>query len=77
VTASAAIDMRSLALMNGPAPADKPTCNLDPTGVTRMMDLIGRINPEEGTILLMSVQDDTMAILGRRQRRVRDGIVTG
>ena len=67
------------ALMNSPelVLADEPTGNLDQASARQVMDLIARINVEEGTTFLISTHDDKIAALCRRQIVVGNGLVTG
>lgn len=67
------------ALMNRPelVLADEPTGNLDQASARQVMDLIARINVEEGTTFLISTHDDKIAALCRRQIVVGNGLVTG
>jgi lipoprotein-releasing system ATP-binding protein len=67
------------ALMNGPelVLADEPTGNLDRVSAMQVMDLIARINRDEGTTFLISTHDDKIAGLCARQIVVGDGLVTG
>ena len=66
------------ALMNGPelVLADEPTGNLDRASAARVMELIGQINQEEGTTVLISTHDEKIAGLCRRQLVVGEGVVT-
>jgi lipoprotein-releasing system ATP-binding protein len=67
------------ALMNRPdlVLADEPTGNLDRTSADQVMDLIDRINRDEGTTFLISTHDETIAAWCRRRIRVDDGRVIG
>lgn len=67
------------ALMNSPelVLADEPTGNLDQASARQVMDLIARINVEQGTTFLISTHDDKIAALCRRQIVVGNGLVTG
>lgn len=67
------------ALMNSPelVLADEPTGNLDQASARQVMDLIARINVDEGTTFLISTHDDKIAALCRRQIVVGNGLVTG
>ena len=67
------------ALMNRPelVLADEPTGNLDRDSAMQVMELIGEINREEGTTVLISTHDEKIAGFCRRQMVVGDGVVTG
>ena len=67
------------ALMNRPelVLADEPTGNLDRASAMQVMELIARINAEEGTSFLISTHDEKIAGLCTRQIVVGDGQVTG
>jgi len=67
------------ALMNSPelVLADEPTGNLDRVSAMQVMDLIAKINREEGTTFLISTHDEKIAALCERQIVVGDGVVTG
>ncbi|MEZ5789856.1 MAG: ABC transporter ATP-binding protein [Nitratireductor sp.] len=67
------------ALMNSPelVLADEPTGNLDRASAMQVMDLIGRINREQGTTFLISTHDEKIASLCRRQIVVGNGLVSG
>jgi lipoprotein-releasing system ATP-binding protein len=67
------------ALMNSPelVLADEPTGNLDRASAMQVMELIAKINAEEGTSFLISTHDEKIAALCARQIVVGDGQVTG
>lgn len=67
------------ALMNSPelVLADEPTGNLDRASAMQVMDLIGRINRDQGTTFLISTHDEKIASLCRRQIVVAEGLVSG
>ncbi|HSO48777.1 MAG TPA: ABC transporter ATP-binding protein [Rhizobiaceae bacterium] len=67
------------ALMNRPelVLADEPTGNLDRASANLVMEMIGRINRDEGTTFLISTHDEKIAARCRRQILVGDGKVTG
>jgi lipoprotein-releasing system ATP-binding protein len=67
------------ALMNRPelVLADEPTGNLDRASASQVMELIGRINRDEGTTFLISTHDEKIAATCKRQIVVGDGLVTG
>jgi lipoprotein-releasing system ATP-binding protein len=67
------------ALMNRPELmlADESTGNLDRASASQVRDLIAEINCEEGTTFLISIHDEKIAALCRRQIVVGDGLVTG
>lgn len=67
------------ALMNRPelVLADEPTGNLDRASANLVMEMIAKINHEEGTTFLISTHDENIAARCRRQILVGDGKVTG
>lgn len=69
----------ALARAFAPAPrlilADEPTGNLDQATGTQIMDLMFRLNREQGTTLVLVTHDPTMAARCGRQLRVAEGRV--
>ncbi len=67
------------ALMNRPelVLADEPTGNLDRESAMQVMELIAKINAEEGSSFLISTHDEKIASLCARQIVVGEGQVTG
>jgi ABC-type lipoprotein export system ATPase subunit len=64
------------ALVNDPPLilADEPTGNLDETSGTQVMALLGDLNREGRTIVLVT-HDDAIAAHARRTLTVRDGVL--
>lgn len=69
----------ALARAFAPAPrlilADEPTGNLDQATGTQIMDLMFRLNREQGTTLVLVTHDPAMAARCGRQLRVAEGRV--
>ncbi|KTB48139.1 ABC transporter ATP-binding protein [Dehalogenimonas alkenigignens] len=67
------------ALVTSPAiiVADEPTGNLDTTNGARIMDLLGRLNQEQGITLIVATHDVELARRSRRVVTLRDGLITG
>lgn len=67
------------ALVTNPAiiVADEPTGNLDTTNGARIMDLLGRLNQEQGITLIVATHDVELARRSRRVVTLRDGLITG
>ncbi|MFO1037288.1 MAG: ABC transporter ATP-binding protein [Geminicoccaceae bacterium] len=65
------------ALMNRPAIvfADEPTGNLDRAAATQVLDLVNRINAEDGTTFLISTHDQSVADHCARTVHLVDGRV--
>ncbi|MGV8988030.1 MAG: ATP-binding cassette domain-containing protein [Cypionkella sp.] len=57
--------------------AEEPPGNLDRASALQVMELIGRINRDQGTTFLISTHDEKIAAFCRRQVMVADGKVTG
>jgi putative ABC transport system ATP-binding protein len=66
------------ALANQPAIilADEPTGNLDSETGTRIVELLGRLNEEEGTTIIVVTHDDKIAAYAKRKIMLRDGKIT-
>lgn len=63
------------ALANNPAIllADEPTGNLDSVASAEIMDLLAKLNTEQGTTILVVTHDPTVARRARRVLLMRDG----
>ena len=57
--------------------ADEPTGNLDMDSADQVMDLIAEINRDEGTTVLISTHDGSIAARCQRQISIRDSLATG
>jgi putative ABC transport system ATP-binding protein len=55
--------------------ADEPTANLDSETGTRIIELMKRLNAEEGTTFIFSTHDARIVGEARRVVRIRDGLV--
>jgi putative ABC transport system ATP-binding protein len=55
--------------------ADEPTANLDSETGSRIIELMKRINAEEGTTFIFSTHDARIVGEARRVVRIRDGLV--
>jgi putative ABC transport system ATP-binding protein len=66
------------ALANEPAIilADEPTGNLDSETGERIVELLGKLNNELGTTIIVVTHDDRIASLAKRKISLRDGKIT-
>jgi putative ABC transport system ATP-binding protein len=55
--------------------ADEPTANLDSETGARIIELMKRINAEDGTTFVFSTHDPRIVAEARRVVRIRDGLV--
>jgi putative ABC transport system ATP-binding protein len=55
--------------------ADEPTANLDTETGSRIIELMKRINAEEGTTFIFSTHDSCIVAEAKRVVRIRDGLV--
>ncbi len=55
--------------------ADEPTANLDSETGARIIELMKRINAEDGTTFIFSTHDSRIVSEARRVVRIRDGLV--
>jgi len=53
--------------------ADEPTANLDSTSATRLLDIMARLNKEEGMTFVFSTHDQRVIERARRVVRLEDG----
>ncbi len=67
------------ALVNRPAIilADEPTGNIDTATGSEIMDLLRRLNREQGVTLLLVTHDPEAAGFADRVIQLRDGRITG
>lgn len=67
------------ALVNQPSVlmADEPTGNLDSENSAEIMDLLSRVNREQGTTVVLVTHDPGVAAACSRLVRIRDGLVAG
>jgi len=54
---------------------DEPTANLDSTSGSALMDMMLRLNEEEGTTFVFSTHDPMVVERARRVIRLRDGSI--
>jgi putative ABC transport system ATP-binding protein len=66
------------ALMNAPAilVADEPTGNLDSSAGREVMDLLSRLNAEQGVTIVLATHSHEAACFAQRVIRLKDGRVT-
>lgn len=57
--------------------ADEPIANLDSETGSRIIELMKRINAEEGTTFIFSTHDPRIVTVAKRVVRIRDGLVVG
>jgi putative ABC transport system ATP-binding protein len=55
--------------------ADEPTGNLDTANGSHVLDLLLRLNREEGTTLVLVTHDPVLATYASRRITLRDGLV--
>lgn len=67
------------ALANEPAIilADEPTGNLDSETGERIVELLGNLNEELGTTIIIVTHDDKIASLAKRKIQLKDGRIAG
>jgi putative ABC transport system ATP-binding protein len=53
--------------------ADEPTGNLDSASARQIMDLLGRINREDGMTIIMVTHDHELAARAHRKLHILDG----
>jgi putative ABC transport system ATP-binding protein len=65
------------ALVNNPAivMADEPTGNLDTTSGDEIMEILLKLNKEQGTTLIIVTHDPEIAEQAQRIIHIRDGMV--
>ena len=56
--------------------ADEPTGNLDTTTTREIMDLLRRLNEEQGISIIMVTHEDEVAATAKRIIHVRDGLIS-
>jgi putative ABC transport system ATP-binding protein len=55
--------------------ADEPTGNLDTSTTSEIMELLTRLNEEQGITVVMVTHEDDVAAFARRTVRVKDGLI--
>lgn len=55
--------------------ADEPTGNLDTTTTSEIMELLTRLNEDQGITVVMVTHEDDVAAFARRTVRVKDGLI--
>ncbi|MBK1834160.1 ABC transporter ATP-binding protein [Roseibacillus ishigakijimensis] len=66
---------RALVTSPGTLFADEPTGNLDTRTTEEIMELLVRLNADQGISILMVTHEDEVAAFARRQITVRDGLL--
>ena len=55
--------------------ADEPTANLDSTSTTKLLDIMARLNKEEGITFIFSTHDQRVIDRARRVITLEDGVI--